>query len=103
MSLERRTMIIGRVLAALLVLVSLRAAYWQLWRGLQLEPVALDPVKAEEFYAQRRGQETPVPDGPAAASLAHLPQPVIQRTIELLSTIQRGTIVDRNGKVLAQD
>jgi penicillin-binding protein A len=103
MNLERRTWIIGRVLAALLILVSLRAAYWQLWRGLALDPVALDPVKAETVYAQLRGQPTSAPGAPEAASLAQLPQPVIQRTIQLLSTIKRGTVYDRNGKVLAED
>ncbi len=103
MNLERRTWIIGRVMAALLILVSLRAAYWQLWRGLALDPVALDPVKAQAVYAKLRGQPTPVPGAPEAASLSQLPQPVIQRTIQLLSTIQRGTILDRSGKVLAED
>ncbi len=103
MNLERRTWIIGRVLAALLILVSLRAAYWQLWRGLSLDPVALDPIKAQAVYAKLRGQPTLAPGTPQTASLSQLPQPVIQRTIQLLSTIQRGPILDRNGKVLAQD
>lgn len=103
MNLERRIWVIGRVLAVLLILVSLRAAYWQLWRGYSLDPVALDPIKAEKVYAQLRGQPTTAPGAPEASSLARLPQPVIQRTMQLLSTIQRGTIYDRNGRVLAQD
>ncbi len=103
MNLERRTWIIGRVLAALLILVSLRAAYWQLWRGYALDPVALDPVKAQKVYAQMRGQPTNAPGTSETSSLSQLPQPVIQRTMQVLSNIQRGTIYDASGQVLAED
>jgi len=103
LNLERRIWIIGRVLAVLLILVSLRAAYWQLWRGRALDPVALDPLKAERVYAELRGQPTAEPGSGDAASLARLPQPVIQRTVQMLSQIQRGTVYDRKGRVLAHD
>lgn len=103
MNLERRVWIIGYVLVALLILVSLRVAYWQLWRGLALDPVALDPVKAQKVYAELRGQPTPAPGSAEASSLVGLPQPVIQRTMYQLAEIQRGKIFDRNGEVLAQD
>ena len=103
MSLERRAWWIGRILAALLVLVSLRAAYWQLWRGRALDPVALDAVAAQRTYAQLSGAPTPVAGSGQVAALVQLPQPVIQRTIELLTSIKRGTVTDRNGNILAQD
>lgn len=103
MNLERRTWYIARLLVILLMLVSLRAAYWQLIRGLTLEPVVLDPVEAAREYARLRGGPTPAPDQPEQLSLVQLPQPVIQRTVQMLSTIQRGAIYDRDGNILAQD
>jgi peptidoglycan glycosyltransferase len=101
MNLERRVWIIAHVLVILMLLVSLRAAYWQLWRGLALDPVALDPVEAAKVYAELRGQ--PVPGSAETSSLVGLPQPVIQRTMYQLARIQRGKIYDRNGVVLAED
>lgn len=103
MSLERRTWWVGRILAVLLILVSLRAGYWQLVRGLVLEPVVLNPVAAAREYARLRGEPTPAPGGPEAAAMAQLPQPVVQRTVSMLASIQRGRILDRNGVVLAED
>ena len=61
MTLERRAWWISRILVILLVVVSLRAAYWQLWRGMALQPVALDPVEAAREYARLRGEPTPAP------------------------------------------
>lgn len=103
MNIERRTWVIARILMVLLLLVSLRAAYWQLIRGLTLEPVVLDPVAAAREYARLRGDPTPAPDQPEQLSLVQLPQPVIQRTVQMLSNIQRGAIYDRDGNLLAQD
>lgn len=103
MTLERRTWWIGRVLTVLLILVSLRVGYWQLWRGRSLEPVAFNPVAAAREYARLRGEPTPAARLPEAASLAQLPQPVIQRTVQMLANVQRGTIYDRDGNVLAED
>jgi hypothetical protein len=37
------------------------------------------------------------------AELQALPQPVIQRTMDLLDTITRGSIYDRSGRLLAYD
>lgn len=105
MTLERRAWVVARLLAVLLVAVSLRGAYWQLWRGQKLQPVVLDPSAAAQEYARLRGEETGgQPSLPGQAfDLTGLPQPVIQRTVRLLADIQRGTIYDRAGNVLAQD
>lgn len=108
MTLERRAWLISRVLALILLLVSFGAAYWQLWRGVALQPVALDPVSAAREYARLRGDPAPEPGSESfqagmAESLAQLPQPVIQRTVNLLSQITRGTIYDSAGNVLAED
>jgi peptidoglycan glycosyltransferase len=93
------------------VLVSLRIIYWQMIRGNKLQPVAVDLVQAANEYAKLGG-------GPSADTrdavefltgvstvkvLENLPQPVIQRTIDLLRTIKRGAIYDRNGRELAVD
>lgn len=107
MSVERRAWTIARLLMLLLVLVSLRAAYWQLWRGMVLQPVVLDPIAAQREYARLRGEPTPAPGEEASAgmqeNLVALPQPVIQRTVQMLSNIQRGAIFDNQGRVLAAD
>lgn len=103
MTLERRAWWIGRVLALLLVLVSLRAAYWQLWRGMALDPVAYNPAQAAREYAALRGDGDAATGESEAADLASLPQPVIQRTVAMLANTQRGKIFDRDGNLLAED
>lgn len=108
MTLERRAWAIARLLVLLLFLVSFRAAYWQLIRGRALQPVALDPVAAAREYAELRGDPTPEPgveevETGQRAGLTDLPQPVIQRTVHMLSRIERGRIYDRNGNLLAED
>jgi penicillin-binding protein A len=106
MGLEKRAWIAARIMLILVVVLSLRAAYWQLWRGYTLQPVALDPASAARIYAHLRGDPTPEADGgasPQVADLSSLPQPVIQRTMQLLATIRRGSIYDREGNILAED
>jgi penicillin-binding protein A len=108
MTLEKRLWNLGNMFAMALVLVSLRVVYWQLIRGDELQPVALDPVAAAAEYAQQQEEETRqalafLNAGGAVARLEDLPQPVIQRTTDLLETITRGTIYDRNGRMLAED
>ncbi len=108
MTLERRSWVIARVLAVLLVLVSLRGVYWQLWRGLALQPVVVNPVDAAREYARLSGEPTAEPGDEESAigqaySLANLPKPVVQRTVRMLASIRRGTIYDRDENVLAED
>lgn len=108
MRLERRAWIAARIMIFLILLVSLRAAYWQLWRGYSLQPVVRDPVSAAREYARLSGDPIPGPgtegvDAKQLSNLSALPQPVIQRTVQMLATIERGKIYDREGNVLAQD
>src|SRR5215210_42109 len=111
MTLERRSWVIVKVALILLMLVSVRLVYWQLIRGDDLQPVAIDLVQAAGEYEDRQADGTQ--DTQSAVEfltgvstvkeLESLPQPVIQRTIDLLKLISRGAIYDRNGRVLAFD
>lgn len=108
MTLERRVWRLANLLAALLVLVSMRIVYWQLVRGEELWPVALDPVAAAQAYDKLRGEEADPQEAVDAiirggGQLEGLPQPVVQRTIDLLESISRGAIYDRTGRTLAQE
>jgi penicillin-binding protein A len=114
MSLERRALNLARFFAGVMVLLSLPVVYWQLVRGLDLAPVVLDPVRAVEVYdlveptptAEVPGEEDPleeVVEVEIIENIESLPQPVIQRTAEFLATIGRGSIYDRNGRLLAAD
>ena len=108
MRLEKRIWNLATVLSLLLVLLSARIVYWQLVRGSQLQPVALDPASAAREYARLQAKSWNKPEDPMdlldnPASFEGLPQPVIQRTAELLASITRGSIYDRNGRPLAYD
>jgi peptidoglycan glycosyltransferase len=113
MRLERRIWHLGTLFTVLLVLLSTRIVYWQLLRGDELQPVALDPLS----FARRQGtiqKEDPqqrlnrealrfLIGESETGEFEGLPQPVVQRTRELLANISRGTIYDRDGQPLAYD
>ena len=109
MILERRIWNIGNLFALLLLVLTLRIVYWQMVRGAELTPLLLDPVAAAAGSAGKnqtpRDQETLdyLSGGGGLSELQSLPQPVIQRTMDLLTTITRGSIYDRNGRLLAYD
>ncbi len=104
MNLQKRIWILGNIAILLLVVVSTRLVYWQLWRGDELQPVELNPVAAAAKYAELGTQSPVSQDGKSAFSnLESLPQPVLQRTVDLLKNIQRGKIYDDKGNVLAED
>jgi penicillin-binding protein A len=94
MTLSVRLWHIANAGLALLLVLSLRLAYWPLLRGQALQPAVLDPLA---LPAQYTGHEPPL----VGAGLEALPQPVIQRTAAALAGIQRGAIYDRNGYILA--
>ncbi len=111
MRFEKRLWALGNVFTLLVVLLSLRLVYWQMARGDLLSPVLFDPVVAAGRYAgglksvrQDPGETIKlISADPALTSLQDLPQPVIQRTVDLLGTITRGSIYDRAGRLLAFD
>lgn len=92
---ERRIWVIGNIALAVLLLLSLRIAYWQLARGDDLYLSLLDPMRAVP------GAEGP--DVLTSDELRSLPQPLIQRTVDMLTTITRGDILDRSGEVLVSE
>lgn len=92
---ERRIGVIAIIVLAALLLVSTRIFYWQLWRGDELYLSLLDPLRAVN---SQQGPEILAGEG-----LQELPQPLVQRTMDMLRGITRGSILDRSGKVLAED
>lgn len=111
MNLEGRAWAVARVTTLLLVLVSLRIVYWQMIRGDDVQPVAVNLVQAAGDYARVDGDSTAdarsviefLTGVSTIKELNSLPQPVIQRTMDFLRTITRGSIYDRNGRLLATD
>jgi peptidoglycan glycosyltransferase len=101
MNLTQRIWRVANLISLVLALLSGRIVYWQLVRGQALQPVALDPVAAAAYYHELSDAESAGPAAPV--TLDTLPKPVIQRTQTLLAEIRRGTIYDRNGRVLAYD
>lgn len=109
--LDRRIWNLGNMFALMLVLLSTRVVYWQMVRGDELQPVALNPLKAAAEYASMpvsglddSRQALEYLSGESYLfNLESLPQPVIQRTRDLLDSITRGSIYDRQGRLLAYD
>jgi hypothetical protein len=111
MNLERRIWGLANLTTLLLVVISLAIVYWQMVRAEDLQPVALSPLDAAVAYAQRQEEDIAITREAVAvisgtaeiARLEDLPQPVVQRTSDLLATITRGGIFDRQGRLLAYD
>ena len=99
MTLTRRIWHIGHVIVIVLLLLSLRILYWQLFRGETLQPIVLDPSTAAAYYQELGGGERLT--GPA--TFDDLPQPVVQRSRIFLAGITRGTIYDQAGRPLVYD
>ena len=107
MRLEGRLWQLGNVITLVVVLLSARLVYWIMVRGDALRPVAASLAAAEAYVRALRSQQGEDEGGlgelTGANAFDQLPQPVIQRTVDLLSTITRGNIFDRNGRRLAFD
>ncbi|MGW8251550.1 MAG: penicillin-binding transpeptidase domain-containing protein, partial [Anaerolineales bacterium] len=105
MRFEQRAWTIGNFFVLLLVLLSLRIVYWQVVRGAELQPAA---AAAPEELTKRYQRDmndvlSVIANQRPGGSLEDLPQPVVQRTMDLMETISRGSIYDRNGRLLAED
>lgn len=108
MSIAKRIWVLGNLTTLLIVLLSTRVVYWQVVRGDDLLPLALSPVDlldqmdaapeedSQEIIRLAGRDLTP-------EMLQEVPQPVVQRTSDLLESITRGSIYDRNGRLLASD
>lgn len=98
MDLSQRIWNVATVIILLLLLLSGRLVYWQVVRS-DLQPVLLNPLGGGAAAGDRLLKEGLTQE--TLDQLESLPQPVVQRTVELLQNITRGTIYDRNGRALA--
>ncbi len=114
--MEKRIRRLGDLTLILLAVLTLRIVYWQMVRAEALEPLAGAPLLGEagnlggagsvstaneaaldqQVVALLSNQGVPI-------NLDDLPQPVVQRTRDLLRSITRGAIYDRAGRPLAYD
>ncbi|MGE5223909.1 MAG: hypothetical protein ACM3PY_15835, partial [Omnitrophica WOR_2 bacterium] len=110
MTFEKRAWIVIDATILLLVLLSTRLVYWQLVRGESLMPAVL----SSGFFSNNKssggnpGSQDNQPvnsllNSGSLEDLQHMPAPLVQRVNDLLQTIQRGSIYDRNGRLLATD
>jgi peptidoglycan glycosyltransferase len=108
-TLEKRAWLIADAIVLVLALLSLRLVYWQMVRGENLLPWQLVSGEARAqgelkmiSYDDPLLKELLI-ENSSLADLREVPQPVIQRLSDLLKTITRGSIYDRNGRLLAAD
>jgi len=92
-TLARRIWHLAFVVALLLALVSFRMAYWPLLRSRDRHPVAPDVQAYADAGSNLDGGAEP----------RELPAPVVQRTVQKLASVTRGTIYDSEGRPLAYD
>jgi penicillin-binding protein A len=110
-TLERRAWVIAHIAVALLLIVSARVIYWQLVRSSEFQPTAVNLIQAAGTYSEHQDLERQggfsvvrfLLGITTVRELDSLPQPVIQRTIDLLNSITRGSMYDRGGRLLASD
>lgn len=106
---DRRTLHLARATVLCLVLVSLVLMYLQTARAAELRPVAVRPMFSDQAVqllpegTAQSSQQAFVRDVGLAMDLEQQPAPVVQRTIDLLKGIRRGSIYDRNGRELVYD
>jgi peptidoglycan glycosyltransferase len=108
MIFERRAWFILDAAILLLLLVSLRLVYWQMIRGSELLPTGLLTGTAGEERLNNsidgdQGMKKLLEGQGSLDNPEELPQPMLQRLTDLLATITRGSIYDRNGNILAED
>ncbi|MEP7358059.1 MAG: penicillin-binding transpeptidase domain-containing protein, partial [Anaerolineales bacterium] len=107
MSFDGRVWRLGNVITLAVVLLSARIVYWTVVRAGDLRPVTVSEAAAEAYLQalqeQQHNTDLAIQILRGNSAFEQLPQPVIQRTIDLLGSITRGSIYDRNGRRLAYD
>ncbi len=104
---DRRVLRLAKLMMACLIVASIGILYWQTAHGKEL---AFITPRADETRAKGSQVKDPTQAGQQFAAgisqaldLDRQPAPVVQRAIDLLGRIRRGTIFDRNGRPLAYD
>jgi peptidoglycan glycosyltransferase len=90
MTFVKRTWLMIDAFILILALISTRLIYWQMVRGNELLPTGLSS-------GGLAGSSV------SLENLQDLPQPIIQRLSDQMEKITRGSIYDRNGRLLASD
>jgi peptidoglycan glycosyltransferase len=109
MTLERRLWFIANAIILVLLALSLRVVYWQMVRGENILPLQITygEAKAQSGLKSISNEDPLIKEllveGGTLSELQDVPQPIIQRLNDLLVTITRGAIYDRNGRLLASD
>lgn len=108
MIFEKRLWVFLDGMVLLLLLISTRLVYWQMVRGNDLLPLGLFTGAAEEqrlknLFFDDQGLKELLERQGTLDNPQELPQPTIQRLSDLLASITRGAIYDRNGRLLAED
>ncbi|HEX7433359.1 MAG TPA: penicillin-binding transpeptidase domain-containing protein [Anaerolineaceae bacterium] len=110
MTFAKRSWFVIDAFILVLVLLTTPLIYWQMLRGDELLPTGL---ASSGLVGVGRDQKTTtgsdqalktlLSSGVSLDNLQDLPQPVIQRLSDQLETITRGSIFDRDGRLLAND
>jgi peptidoglycan glycosyltransferase len=99
MTLPRRIWNVSTIMLLLLFLLSARLVYWQVVRD-ELEAPIFRPIGSAETSDIRLIKNL---DFETLQNFSELPQPAQQRAAAMLANIERGAILDRNGRPLAFD
>lgn len=106
---EKRIQRLADLILVFFTVLSLRIVYWQFFRAAELAPLSVSPILTggeligfDQEELDRRVLEL-LSSGGVDIDFSGVPQPLVQRTRQLLDTITRGTIYDRSGQVLAYD
>ena len=106
MTFEKRTWFLIDAFILIFFLLTTRLIYWQLGRGNDLLPIGGQAGVSEDLKNATDSDKAlhAILSGEISLdNLQNLPQPIIQRLSDQLATITRGSIYDRNGKLLASD
>jgi peptidoglycan glycosyltransferase len=97
---SRRAWNLASVFLALLLLLSGRIVWWQLVRGPALQSARIDPVSGW-LESANAPEAFEVLLGADPEAIEQVPAPLLQRARAVLENIERGSIYDRDGELLA--